>query len=259
MLSKNAIKHVGSLKIAKYRNLHNEFIAEGTRVVLELLNSTYKIKEIFASTRWIDTNKLILKNKNITVSEATGKELERITALSNPSEVVAVCEIPAMSLDVKSLTNDLIIMLDDIRDPGNLGTIIRTADWFGVSTILCSPHCVDLYNPKVIQSTMGSLTRVIVHYTDLIQVLTSLPESAAVYAAALDGENILTVSLSGKGVIIIGNESTGISHTINPYINKKLYIPPYSTIQTNSRAESLNAAVACSIILYEFRKNFPLN
>ncbi|MCX6233414.1 MAG: RNA methyltransferase [Bacteroidetes bacterium] len=257
MLSRNKIKYITSLRHAKYRNLHNEFIVEGTKVVLELLKSSWVVKEIFALDKWLHDHLGFIDEQSTSTIRVSEKELERISALNTPSEVIAICEIPERIPD-KLVISGLVVVLDDIRDPGNLGTIIRTADWFGIKNIICSPQCVDLYNPKVVQATMGSLTRVNVYYADLGNFLKNLPSDLMVYGAALEGQSIHEVSLSAEGVIIIGNESTGLSGNVLPFITKKLYIPAYDIYNGGPKAESLNAAIACSIILYEFRKHMNL-
>jgi TrmH family RNA methyltransferase len=258
MLSRNKIKHITSLRHAKYRNLYNEFIVEGTKVVLELLKSSWVVKEIFALDKWLYDHPGFIDEQSASTVRVSEKELERISALNTPCEVIAICEIPERIPDDKLMISGLIVVLDDIRDPGNLGTIIRTADWFGIKNIICSPQCVDLYNPKVVQATMGSLTRVNLHYTDLGNFFKNLPSGLMVYGAALEGQSIHEVSLSTEGIIIIGNESAGLSDNVLPFITKKLYIPAYDIYNGGIKAESLNAAIACSIILYEFRKRMNL-
>jgi TrmH family RNA methyltransferase len=257
MLTNSQIKHINSLKHGKYRIAFNEFIAEGSKLVLDLINSPYRLKAVYATLQWIGVNKDILNQHGLEAGQVTSNELGRITALTTAPDVFAIFEISQRLPDPSDLYSDLVLVLDNIRDPGNLGTIIRTADWFGIKTILCSPHCVDLYNPKVIQATMGSIARVNVVYTDLKDVLREILPGTIVYGAMTDGEDILTTHLGNNGFIIIGNESNGISSDVLPFIDKKISIPSYSPDKTN-KAESLNAAIACAIICFEFRKRMIL-
>jgi TrmH family RNA methyltransferase len=163
--------------------------------------------------------------------------------------------VPEQKLESVSFTDKLILVIDGIRDPGNLGTIIRIADWFGISAVICSETTVDLYNPKVVQATMGSVARVPVHYTDLINVLSDLPSWTKIYGSFLDGENIYEKELLSKGVIIIGNESRGISESVAQFVTDKLHIPSFPPgKEAASHAESLNASVAAAVLCSEFRR-----
>ena len=171
--------------------------------------------------------------------------------------MLAVCEIPKYELNLESLKGKLTLVLDDIKDPGNLGTIIRIADWFGIENIVCSPETVDVFNPKVVQATMGSISRIMVHYVPLMEFLEvqSLKFKVPVYGALLEGKNIYNEKLSTEGLIVIGNESKGISEKLLPFITEKISIPTFSHYKSNGgEAESLNAAIATSIICSEFRR-----
>ncbi len=254
MLSKNQIKFVNSLKQKKYREEHNLFIAEGNKIVSELLNSSIVVKQVYATSEF-------LRKTNIDAAierfEITENELERISSLITANEVLAVCQMPTCILNIEAFKDKLTLVLDDIKDPGNLGTIIRIADWFGIDSIICSSNTADVYNPKVVQATMGSIARIKTHYLDLAVFFNSSKSliQNPIYGALLEGENIYTSKLTSIGFIIIGNESKGISENIVPFITDKLYIPSFSNNKSGkSEVESLNAAIATSIICSEFRR-----
>src|ERR1017187_1521230 len=255
MLSKNQIKFVNSLKQKKFIQEHNLFIAEGTKIVLELLNSKVVVKQIYATPDFFRTTSI---NKQIERFEIKTSELERISVLATPNEALAVCEIPYYELKMDTLTNKLTLVLDDIKDPGNLGTIIRIADWFGIESIICSDETAYAFNPKVVQATMGSIARIKLHYTNLPELFKVQSSKFKVqsFGAVLDGENIYLKQLPTNGFIIIGNESKGISENLLPYITDKISIPSFSHFKKDSseEAESLNAAIATAIICSEFRR-----
>jgi RNA methyltransferase, TrmH family len=254
MLSKNQIKFVNSLKQKKFREEHGLFIAEGTKIVPELMNSEIKVKQIYAVSDYLRTTVI---PDTVERFEIKAGELERISALTAPNEVLAVCEIPEYQLDTASLKDKLTLVLDDIKDPGNLGTIIRIADWFGIGEIICSSETADAFNPKVVQATMGSVARIKIHYTDLVPFLgTAVSDlKLPVYGALLEGKNIFSEKLAAAGLIVIGNESRGISEAVQALITDKISIPSFSHYKENSgEAESLNAAIATSIICSEFRR-----
>jgi TrmH family RNA methyltransferase len=272
MLSQNQIKHITALKVKKYREEYGQFIAEGHKLVSDLMNSEFIIEGIYATSDWIAVHTPMTREKKIPVFETLPREMERISALSSPSPVLAVLKIPnddcinfptcqLANLPAYQFTSSLSLALDDIRDPGNFGTIIRIADWFGIDTVLCSEGCVELFNPKVVQATMGSIARVKVIRCNLVQALTSLTGShnmVPVYGTLMDGEQIFTQTLTEHGIIIIGNESRGISSELVPFITKKLLIPSYGNSELG-KAESLNAAVASAIICAEFRRKIIKN
>lgn len=181
--------------------------------------------------------------------------MERITALSSPSPALAIAEIPATPILPVAAINDLVLVLDDIKDQGNLGTIIRIADWFGIETVICSENTVDLYNPKVIQATMGSVTRVRVAYFNLPEFLSSMDPAIKIYGTFPEGENIYSIPLDPKGIILIGSESTGISPEVAYKVTDKISIPSYSPATgRKDHAESLNASIAAAIVCSEFRR-----
>ncbi|MCD4684183.1 MAG: RNA methyltransferase [Bacteroidales bacterium] len=252
MISKNQIQHIKSLSINKFRKIHNKFIVEGPKIIDELINSPFNVKGIFAQAEWININGSALTN-DTSITEVSEKELNRISNLKNPNQVLAVVDMAENIQPDSNTFNDLVLILDDISDPGNMGTIIRTADWFGIKQIICSDSCVDIYNSKVVQATMGSLFRVSVYYTNLKNYLEKLPPGQNIYGTLLDGENIYQASLTNKGFILIGNESRGISKDLITFITHKLTIPNYSYKPLDT-AESLNASVATAIVCAEFRR-----
>jgi RNA methyltransferase, TrmH family len=255
MLSKSRVKHIQSLKLKKFRELHQQFIAEGSKLVTELMTSAYRVDTIFATNEWIRQHEKELAAGNFTVEEVSEPGLERITALSTPSPVLAVINIPVVEGSLYPLSDGLTLMLDDIRDPGNLGTIVRIADWFGIGNIICSDTCVDLYNPKTVQSTMGSIARVRVFYGNLAATLKQIQPGTKVYGTFLEGDNIYTRQLDQTGIIIIGNESQGISEEVSQFVTDKLFIPGFQKQGSRSTsAESLNASVAAAIVCSEFRR-----
>lgn len=317
MLSKGQIQFITSLHHKKYREENGCFIAEGTKIVVELMESDFQVRGVYASAEWIVSHIKEAGAKEIPIFETLPHEMTKISALSTPGPVLAVVTIPSAKdspftcslvhpftdypdhpftcSPVHPLTGSpvhlftgshdfsssqcLTLALDDIRDPGNLGTIIRIADWFGVDTILCSMNCVDEFNPKVVQATMGSIARVRVVRCDLEKILAKIsgqnkvslssphlapkPDSTIpvipVYGACLDGENIYSSeNIQRNGIILIGNESHGISENLLPLITHKITIPTFHS-DVMKRAESLNASVATAIILAEFFRRFGFN
>lgn len=241
MISKNQIKFVKSLQHKKQRDIHKCFVVESTKNVLEILQSDYEVLNIFATENWLIDYKI---NSECTLNEVSEKEIQRISSLKSASEVLAVVKIPIEQNNIDLM--DVNIVLDDVKDPGNLGTIIRVCDWFGVKNIYCSKESVDVYNPKVIQSTMGSVSRIKVVYTDIVDLIKNSGNSVNVYAAVIDGENLSSVDVSGNSLIVFGNESHGISKEILSLIKDKITIPKIGG------AESLNVAVSSAIILNKF-------
>ncbi|MEX6626334.1 RNA methyltransferase [Tenacibaculum pacificus] len=239
-LSKSNLKLITSLQQKKYRQKHQLFIAEGIKVVRELLNSSLETSHIFT----VDTSFEIPTNVESTI--ISENDLKKISTLKNPNKVLGLFKIPVEN--TISETN-LTIALDEVNDPGNLGTIIRLCDWFGVTELVCSKNTVDCYNQKVVQSTMGSLTRVNISYVDLPSFLTDT--KLAVYTADMDGENIYEATLPKKAVLVMGNEANGISNEIAAIVKHKLTIPRFGEIQ---KTESLNVATATAILLSEFKR-----
>lgn len=244
MISKNKIKYIQSLELKKNRNKENVFVAEGPKLVEALLQVSTPCF-IAATADWIEVNSHL---KVLEMVEVTEEELKKISFLQHPQQVLGIFkQEPQPKLH---LENSLSIALDDIQDPGNLGTIIRIADWFGIRTILCSENTVDVYNPKVIQATMGSIANVNVAYVNLEEVIKTLPKTFPIYGTLLDGENIYQQTLERKGLIVMGNEGKGISSNIKKYITHKLLIPG----DTKKIAESLNVAIATAITCAEFQR-----
>jgi TrmH family RNA methyltransferase len=241
MVSKNQIKLITSLQQKKYRNEHQLFIAEGVKVIKELLQSNIMLEHLFVTESIFDTVPTAQKTM---IKEA---DMKRISALHSPSSCLAVFHIPKQK---EVVNNGLIVALDDIRDPGNLGTIIRLCDWFGVKQLVCSEETVDVYNPKVVQATMGSITRVQVNYLDLNEFVTQTP--LPVFGTFMDGNNIYKATLPFEGILIFGNEANGISSALEKNIKNRIAIPRFGDIQ---QTESLNVATATAIFLSEFRRN----
>jgi len=242
MLSKAHTKYIQSLHLKKFRDVEQVFIAEGSKVVMDLLKSArYSCEGVLGVQNWIHENEIFIRTYYAgSIQIIEDFELDKISALSTPNQVLAIFKKPIkIIVEVKEKIS---LALDEIQDPGNLGTIIRIADWFGIQTIICSENCVDMYNPKVVQSTMGSLGRVNVSYTNLEDFLKKNSTIKA-YAATLEGENIKTIKGITEGILVIGNESKGISWEVMELCKAKITIPKIG------EAESLNAAVAAGIIL----------
>jgi len=254
MISNNQVKFVQSLRQKKFRGIHGLFIAEGSKLVLDLINSPYKLKEVFANEQWVSEHRSILGAAQIPFTAVNEKEMTRISEFSSPGPVLAIVTIPPSGDPPSSIKDELVLVLDDIRDPGNLGTIVRIADWFGIRTIIGSENMVDLYNPKVVQATMGSIARVNVIYTNLVGLLNQLEDSQEVFGTFMSGENLYTCDLPSKGVIIIGNEANGISEKVSGLVKTRLRIPSFADSKAESAPESLNAAVATAIVCAEFRR-----
>ena len=245
MISKNQVKFIKSLHKSKYRRSELKFIIEGVKVVEEFLNSSFNIIAIYATSDWIDTN--ISNHDNI--NEISKQELQSISMLKSPNQVMAVVEYPKVEI-FNYQDGDLILALDTIQDPGNFGTIIRIADWFGIKKIICSKDTADAYNPKVVQATMGALTRVQIQYVNLVDWINQLSKDVAVYGTLLDGDNMYNTKLSKEGIIVVGNEGNGISQEVQQVLTNRIKIPAYG----NSMMESLNVAIATSIVCAEFRR-----
>lgn len=241
MVSKNQIKLITSLQQKKFRQLHKLFIAEGVKVIQELLDSNFVLEHLFV------TESIFENIKNDSKSLISEAELKKISCLATPNNCLALFEIPEPELMASS---GLIVALDAVRDPGNLGTIIRLCDWYGIEQLWCNEQTVDLYNPKVVQATMGSLARVKVCYLDLEKQIreTNLP----VFGTFMDGENIYQKNLPNEGVLILGNEANGISSAIENLVTTRLAIPRFGKIQ---KTESLNVATATAIFLSEFKRS----
>ena len=238
MVSKNQIKHITSLHQKKYRQQAQLFIAEGKKVIEELLNSNYELEQLLITENVFDDI------KNLKKERITNLEMKKISCLSTPSNCLAIFKIKPPT---PITTTKLIVALDAVRDPGNLGTIIRLCDWFGIGQLLCSEETVEVYNPKVIMATMGSIARVQVHYVNLENFISNA--KLPVYGTFMNGNNIYTEKLPQEGIIVLGNEANGISQNIEKKITHKISIPRFST-----QTESLNVATATAIVLSEFKR-----
>ena len=244
MVSKNQIKWITSLQLKKYRLENQLFIAEGVKVIQELLQSNFVLEDLFATEEVF--NSFSVNNKTV----VTDAEMKKITALSSPSSCLAVFQMPK---ETKISNQGLIVALDDIRDPGNLGTIIRLCDWFGIEQMICSKETVDVFNPKVVQATMGSLARVNIQYLDIQEFISN--SSLPIFGTFMDGNNIYSKDLPTDGIVIFGNEANGISAEIEKLVTNRIAIPRFGKLQ---KTESLNVATATAIILSEFCRRLEM-
>ncbi len=244
LLTKRLIKDLASLDTPKGRKRTGLFVAEGTKCVCDLLPA-FRPRHIFSGKEWAE------QHPDVKTTIVGGPELSLLTRLQNTPPVIAFFELPEISGDCLPKADKLVLALDTIQDPGNLGTIIRTCDWMGVKTIVASHETVDAFNPKTVQATMGALARVKIIYTSLELFLTSLPPSTPIYGTFLDGANIYTEKLETSGVLIMGNEGRGISPEIENKVNRRLTIPSWPPFEPTS--ESLNVATATAIALSQFR------
>ena len=267
MISKNQIKYVRQLEQKKFRKAENLFIAEGHKVVGDLLAAGFTPHQLFATQEWLSANPLNSKFLNLT-SVVTDEELSRLSLQQHPQQVLGLFNIPKaqpqisarlsrlasprnLKSQISNLNPQISILLDNVQDPGNLGTIIRVSDWFGIDTIFCSPGTVDAWNPKVVQATMGSIARVNIVYIEPDELFDALPADFPIYGTFLDGQNIYTQQLSSHGLIVMGNEGNGISDAVRARVTHKLLIPDFHQGDT---ADSLNVAIATAITCSEFRR-----
>jgi len=252
MISKNSIKLIKSLANKKNRIKENLFLVEGDKMVTEVLESNYKVEKLYATNSFIIKNKSKFKN-NIILSEVTREDIDKASLMKNPQNSIALCALPAQKELPEIIDSDLCIFLDEIQDPGNLGTIIRICDWFGIEHLFCSPETADMFNPKVIQSTMGSFCRVNVYSTAFEPVIKLASKSeVTVLGTFLDGENIYTQKLPSRMLLVMGNEGNGISAEIEKMIEKRIKIPEFN--KNTISAESLNVSVATAIICAEVKR-----
>lgn len=238
-LSKNNLKLITSLQQKKYRQQHKLFVVEGVKVVNEFLQSSFVLEKLFCTEDFSDAN----TENTIIISE---NELKKISNLKSPNKVLALFRFPE---EVTPEISGLIVALDAINDPGNLGTIIRLCDWFGVKQLVCSLNTVDCYNSKVVQASMGSLTRVAINYVDLPQYLSEV--NSPVFVADMNGDNVYKTELPKEGILVMGNEANGISDPVKERVNSIISIPRFGDVQ---KTESLNVATATAILLSEFRR-----
>ncbi|MBQ8989490.1 MAG: RNA methyltransferase [Prevotella sp.] len=248
MISKNQIKFIRQLEQKKYRRREGLFVAEGTKVVGDLL-AVCQPRALLATRPWLDSHPA-LAQASFDVTEVSDDELRRVSFQQHPQQVLALFPLPEGGRPEVG-SNELALALDGVQDPGNLGTIIRIADWFGIATIVCSEDTADAWNPKVVQATMGSIARVNMIYTDLPAWLDALPADFPVYGTLLDGEDIYRQPLSQHGLIVMGNEGNGISEAVRRRVSHRLLIPDFHQGDT---ADSLNVAIATAITCSEFRR-----
>lgn len=249
MLSKAKIKYIRSLDLKKNRKKDNVFVAEGPKLVEELLGH-FTCVLLAAQPQWL--NKNTIKTQASEIIETNYDDLSKASFLKTPQDVIAIFKQPSYNINSDLPENELCLALDGIQDPGNLGTIIRLADWFGFEHIICSLSTVDVFNPKTVQATMGALARIQVHYVQLDSYIKNLKENTPIYGTFLKGKSLYEQPLSTKGLIVMGNEGNGISPEIENLVNKRIYIPNYPSQRKTS--ESLNVAIATSIICSEFRR-----
>jgi RNA methyltransferase, TrmH family len=247
MLSKNRIKFIKSLQIKKFRKEHGQFLVEGAKSVSELLKSDYNIHTIFLTEEYIKCWEPLLKQRETEVVVVKQQELESAGTFESNNAAIAIAGIKPGSRPNPE-KQKITLALDDVRDPGNMGTIIRVADWYGIRNIVCSENSVDFYNPKVIGATMGSFTRTNVYYADLNKYLNSFKGKYPVYGAVLGGENLHRLNNLQPGFLVMGNESNGISEEIRNYVTKQIEIPGAGA------AESLNVAIATAVMLDNFTR-----
>jgi TrmH family RNA methyltransferase len=251
MASKSTISFLRSLQQKKIRNEEGLFIVEGPKMVSELLKSDFKVRQLYATSSWMPD-----QHTSLPLEIVTEAEMERVSGLQTPNKVLAVVEMPILEGPVNELSQGLHLLLDQIQDPGNLGTIIRIADWFGVTSIICSPDTADVFNPKVIQASMGSVFNMKILYSSLADVLLKNVDGNKwpVYATLLSGENIYNSEMDTSCFVILGNESRGVNPVLNAFITQGIHIP--RPANKSSKAESLNVAVAAGIVCSEYcRKN----
>jgi TrmH family RNA methyltransferase len=251
LLSKNKIKFIRSLEQKKFRRQEGAFVAEGHKTVGDLLNEGFEPLLLVHTDEWETPVDLPQRTEKITVSD---EELKKASLLAHPQQVIGVFRLPTekdFSLE-NIVRKELILYLDGVQDPGNLGTIIRTADWFGIKHVVCSQLTADAFAPKVVQATMGSIARVSIHYADILSTLRNMPHDTPIYGTFLDGQNIYNESLQSHGIIVMGNEGNGISDEVAQHVTHRLTVPSFHI--GSSRAESLNVSIATAIVCSEFRR-----
>ena len=247
-ISKNKIKFIRSLEQKKVRREERVFLAEGPKLTADLLGH-FRCRYLAATDDWLASHNTIEADE---IDTATIDEIARASLLKTPQDVIAIFDQREEKTDITVIEKQLCLALDDVQDPGNLGTIIRIADWFGIGHIFCSTNTVDVYSPKVVQATMGALSRVHLHYVSLTELIGKLNKNVPIYGTLLDGTNIYTQELSTTGLIVMGNEGNGITAEVRQLINRKLYIPNYP--EGRDTSESLNVAIATAVTCAEFRR-----
>lgn len=244
-ISKNTIKYIRSLQLKKFRQKYNNFVLEGDKIAREILQQDkLRVAAIYALPQWIEANPSSLQRFPDRIHTITAEELQKISSLSTPNQVLIVAEQAQHDLDLNLLQDHLTLYLDGIQDPGNMGTILRIADWFGLPYVFCSEHCVDMYSPKVVQASMDALLRVDAIEMSLENLHQKLP-TLPIMGAVLDGSNVFQTKLPAKGILVIGNESQGIAASTDALLTHRIAIPAAQ----QGGAESLNAAVATGILV----------
>lgn len=257
MISASQIKLIRSLRQKKYRDLHHLYFVEGEKMVKELLacagSSLHKPEKLFATPDYLDKNQHVISLHDLEVTACSPKEMNRISQLVTPQPVLALVSKPDPGPEQVITAEHPILAFESIRDPGNLGTILRTADWFGIRQVVCSPDSADLYNPKVVQSTMGAIFRVQVIYRELEQWVAGPDlEKRQILGTFLDGENLYNLSLDKNPVILFGNESKGLSAIYDSYLTRRISIPPFGPADHGT--ESLNVAASVAVVCSELRR-----
>ena len=257
MISTSTLKLIRSLRHKKYRDQHRLYCAEGDKIVLELIRQhpegDHRLEQLFATGDWIRKNKEVLDAAGIHYTEATSGQLNKASTLVTPRPVLALVHKPVIVPDLYVLGNSPLLGFESIRDPGNLGSIIRTADWFGFGHLVCTPDSADMFNPKVVQSTMGAIARVRVHYLELDWLLKEpAMKDKPVYATFLDGRNVYETAMEEAPLVLFGNESRGLTREYDPYIDTRIAIPSFK--QHRSGSESLNIAASVAVICSEIRR-----
>lgn len=247
-ISKNKIKFIRSLEQKKVRREERVFLAEGPKLTADLFGH-FRCRYLAATDDWLASHNTIEADE---IDTATIDEIARASLLKTPQDVIAIFDQREEKTEITVIEKQLCLALDDVQDPGNLGTIIRIADWFGIEHIFCSTNTVDVYSPKVVQATMGALSRVHLHYVSLTDLIGKLNKNVPIYGTLLDGTNIYTQELSTTGLIVMGNEGNGITAEVRQLINRKLYIPNYP--EGRDTSESLNVAIATAVTCAEFRR-----
>ena len=253
MISKNKIKYLKSLEMKKHRQAKSVFVAEGPKIVGDLLNAGFEPTYLVV----VECSDFASRLQNFDVNEVqidfvTADDLRKVSSLEAPQQVLAVLKQPIWQLDSNVASKELCLALDEVQNPGNLGTIIRLAAWFGIEHLFCSKGCADVYNSKTVQATMGGLAHVKVHYVDLVEMIGNLPDSTPIYGTFLDGENLYGKQLEQRGLIVMGNEGRGVSKEVENLVTEKLFIPNYPAEREST--ESLNVAIATAIVCAEFRR-----
>ncbi len=242
-------KSVASLSSARERRLQGLFVVEGTKCVLDTLGH-FTCRYLFATAQWLSVHGSSLEGIDPVVVKS--RDIERMSSLSTPQQVLAVYDLPSAEFDPRRMYDSLVLALDRVQDPGNLGTIVRIADWFGIRDILCSPETADAFNPKAVQASMGAVSRVNLFYADLPELFSRNP-GVEIYGTFLDGDDIYRQKLSAAGVILMGNEGQGISPEAARFVSRRLLVPSYPAGGSRS-CESLNVAVAAALVVAEFRR-----